>query len=445
MNFQEVELNFRYFIENSITAIFVVDEVGNFIYVNDASSVLTGYSKEELLKMNISEISDVDEEITYKIFNTLKTQKKLKTEIFLTKKDKSKIYVILEATEIPKQNYIGFCTDITKRKEDELELNRYHDRLEEIVQERTKITLQQSEELRNANNTLTYQKQKLKTVIKKLQETQFQLIQSEKLASMGILTAGIAHEMNNPLNFVNASIKALKNLFDDIITVLGDYDSIDANNFQEKLKEIELKKKELEFDHITTATKDLIRNIISGVNRTTEIVKSLRLFSRLDEEERRLEDLNKNIDSILLLMKKQYFEKISIKKNYGKIPKIYCYPKKLNQAFINIITNAIEAINKQNNTKKEIRIDTFTTTRRNKKYIQIDICDTGTGIPGNITSSIFEPFFTTKTTGQGVGLGLFISMGVVKNHKGFIDLKSVVGQGSTFSILIPQESRENYG
>ncbi|MCB1190753.1 MAG: hypothetical protein H7A23_11330 [Leptospiraceae bacterium] len=326
-----------------------------------------------------------------------------------------------------------------KRKNTELELKQYQDHLEELVQKRTRKIIYQSEELRKANKTLQEQKKQLEEIVTQLKETQYQLVYSEKFASLGILTAGIAHEMNNPLNFINASIKALKNIFEDTLVVIEECNQIDERNYQQKLKKIEKIKREVDFSQVSETTRELINNVISGVERTSEIIKGLLLFPNLTEEEKTKEDIHKILDTTLLVLRDKHIDSITISKDYGDIPMVSCYQGKINKVFLNILTNAIESITNPKNTnmKKEINIKTSLVTRYFKQFIQIDIGDTGLGIPKEDVPYIFEPFFTKKEVGKGTGLGLFISLEIIKKHKGFIEIGKYNELGSMFSVFIP--------
>lgn len=256
------------------------------------------------------------------------------------------------------------------------------------------------------------------------------LTQNEKLAALGVLTAGVAHEINNPINFLSATIAPLKNNLQEMIDLLKGYSEIKSEQgCYSKLQEIEQKKKDMDLDLIITETLQLIDSIKEGANRTIAIVKDLKTFSRLDEDAMKKSDINAGIKSTLNLLKLQYKDRISIVTDYGDIPEVDCYPGKINQVFMNIISNAIDAIKGPG----EIKIKTF----QEKDQVVISIKDTGVGISEENKAKIFEPFFTTKEVGHGTGLGLSISFGIIRDHKGTIEVKSEVGRGSEFIIKIP--------
>jgi len=321
-----------------------------------------------------------------------------------------------KATEERDNNEKALLEDIAKRKQLEIELARHKNTLEELVKERTRD---------------------LEETIKRLQETQSQLVQSEKLASLGILTAGIAHEMNNPINYINSSIISLEMLAVDLIEVIQLYETINPENIHTKLKDVKELKESVDFSLTLDGIKVLSNNIKVGARKTADIIRSLRIFSRSDNDNLALADINENIDSTLILLHSQYKDRIEIIKKYDKLPLLKCFPGKLNQVFMNLLANAIQAI--QGN--GQIIIKTLYMPSGNfdfgKECIFISIQDNGFGIPLEIQNKIFEPFFTTKEIGKGTGLGLSISYGIIEQHKGKMEFTSEVGKGTEFKIYMP--------
>jgi signal transduction histidine kinase len=301
-------------------------------------------------------------------------------------------------------------------------LEEYNRTLEENVTRRT-IEISQKNEL------LNLQKEELNIALKNLKQSQSQLIQSEKMASLGQLVAGIAHEINNPVNFISAGVDALETNLEEISQILDIYNIITPENVKEKLKDIEALKGEFEYIQTIRETNKLIESIKTGTDRTTEIIKGLRTFSRMDEDVIRVVDIHENLNSTLILLKNKYKERIEIEKNYEDIPQIECYPGQLNQVFMNILSNAIDAIED----KGKITVN----TSKSDGTVQISIKDNGKGIPDDCQTKIFEPFFTTKNVGQGTGLGLSISHGIIEKHMGSIEVRSKVGKGSEFIISLP--------
>jgi predicted ATPase/signal transduction histidine kinase/tRNA A-37 threonylcarbamoyl transferase component Bud32 len=301
-------------------------------------------------------------------------------------------------------------------------LEAYNRTLEENVARRTA-------EISLKNELLNRQKEELNITLENLKQSQFQLVQSEKMASLGQLVAGIAHEINNPVTFISAGVDSLRTNLDEVGQVLDMYHMITPVNVEERLKQIENLKSQIDYRQTITEINTLIDSIKTGTDRTTEIIKGLRTFSHLDEDVVRVIDIHDNINSTLVLLRNKYKNRIKIEKVFADIPQIECYPGQLNQVFMNILSNAIDSI-------EEKGTITIQTTKSNGS-VKISIRDTGKGIPENIRSKIFEPFFTTKEVGQGTGLGLSISHGIIEKHKGSIELLSEIGLGSEFIIILP--------
>jgi ligand-binding sensor domain-containing protein/signal transduction histidine kinase len=288
--------------------------------------------------------------------------------------------------------------------------------LEHKVAERTKEVLMQKEELEVA--------------LENLKSTQNQLIESEKMASLGQLTAGVAHEINNPINFVSANIKPLKRDIEDIIKILFEYERIVKQKSLEKnFIEINKLKESLDYVFLLEEIDNLLKGIGEGAVRTAEIVRGLRNFSRLDENELKLADINEGLESTLLILKNKFKNRIQIRKTFSDIPQIYCYPGKLNQVFMNILNNAMQAI-------PETGIIEIKTYSENGE-VAVSIRDNGVGMPGEVKKRIFEPFYTTKEVGRGTGLGLSISYGIIEKHHGTISVHSKEGEGTEFIIRLP--------
>lgn len=283
---------------------------------------------------------------------------------------------------------------------------------------------------RNAHTQLEAAYKELKITHKQLQSAQMQLVQSEKMASLGQLTAGIAHEINNPINFVSANIEPLKNDVSDVLEVLHMYEEvIEAKGLKAHFNAVDKLKHDLELDYIRGEIHALLKGIEEGAVRTKEIVKGLRIFSRLDENDIKQFDVHEGLNSTLTLLKSKLGEKIKVVKNYAELPYIEGYPGKMNQVFMNILTNAVQAMPEGGKI--------YITTSIKDSNVKISIRDTGTGIPVEVKNRIFEPFFTTKDVGEGTGLGLAISFGVVEQHKGSIMVESEPGEGTDFTISLP--------
>lgn len=300
--------------------------------------------------------------------------------------------------------------------------------LETKVQERTK-------ELEDSNEVLN------KTIID-LKLTQSQLVDAEKMASLGQLTAGIAHEINNPINFVVANINPLKRDVNDILEILEKYAEIkNEDDLEKKLLEIENFKKEIDIDYTLEEIDLLLKGIDEGANRTVEIVKSLKTFSRLDENDLKMADINECLDSTILLLNSTLNDSINIEREYTDAARIECYPGKINQLFMNIINNAIYAVSANSNSDKTKGMIKLTTEDHEKELV-IRIKDNGIGMDEVTRNKIFEPFFTTKEIGEGTGLGLSIVHTIVEKHKAKIEVISQLGIGTEFIIYLPKNINE---
>ncbi len=317
----------------------------------------------------------------------------------------------------------------------ELKNRELQSRHEEIVAQSQEIQ-HANEEVVATNEALEEQKKELQFTLENLKLTQTQLIDSEKMASVGVLTAGIAHELNNPINFVSGNVNPLRRDMDDIFTIIHTYDAIVSNNKLEDIfSEVDALKAQMDYSFLVQEIANLLEGIDEGANRSSQIVKGLRSFSRLDEEECQVYDIHEVIDSSLILLHNKMKNRITVRKDYAEFEEVECFPSKLNQVFMNILTNSLQAIED----KGEIFIQTISSDIGFKIIIK----DTGRGMTPEVKKHIFEPFFTTKEVGQGTGLGLSISFGIIEQHKGFIDVISSPGKGTEFIISLPRTQSDN--
>ncbi|MCU0544319.1 MAG: PAS domain S-box protein [Oscillatoriaceae cyanobacterium Prado104] len=292
------------------------------------------------------------------------------------------------------------------------------------------------------------QAQKLEQTLHQLQRTQSQLIQSEKMSSLGQLVAGVAHEINNPVNFIYGNLTYANEYTKSLLKVLQLYQQEYPQPNAAILEELE----KAEIDYLVEDLPKILSSMKVGADRIRDIVLSLRNFSRLDEAEMKRADIHEGIESTLLILQNRLKNKadrppIQVIKEYGNLPLVECYPGQLNQVFMNLIGNAIDALelevnnskspkkSRDKNKKLEIRIRTEVTDDRS---IIVKIADTGSGMSEEVQKRLFDPFFTTKPIGKGTGLGLAISHSiVVEKHGGQLSCYSVVGEGSEFSIELP--------
>lgn len=300
----------------------------------------------------------------------------------------------------------------------------------------------ENERIIREQNTLLEEKVSERTLelnrsIEDLKQAQSQLVDAEKMASLGQLTAGIAHEINNPINFVTANINPLKRDVETLINAINRIETIALSEAaaDEKRKMILALKDTVEFNYLLVEIDQLISGISEGASRTTEIVKGLRLFSRLDEDDLKLADINEGLDSTLIIANNLLNGRITVVKDLGHLPLVECYAGKLNQVFLNMISNAVYAIEKKfgRDIGGEIKISTVLFGDE----VTIKIADNGTGMSEETRRKVFEPFFTTKDVGEGTGLGMSIAYNTIKKHKGQILVTSELGVGSQFTMKIP--------
>ncbi len=284
---------------------------------------------------------------------------------------------------------------------------------------------------------LTATNNQLNQTLTDLQDAQIQLVEAEKMASLGQLTAGIAHEINNPINFVKSNIKPLQLDIKDLIEVIDEYDKLhatDAADVPQQLKGIDKLKKKIDVGYIKTEIVNLMKGIEEGAERTAEIVRGLRTFSRLDEGELKVVNIHEGIDSTLVLLRNMVPSDVEVERNYHAVGDIECYPGKLNQVFMNIISNGLQAIKENSTSGNPGKITIGTKDIGNA--IEISIKDTGKGMTEEVKHKIFDPFFTTKDVGEGTGLGLSIVFKIIQKHQGKIDVITSPGNGAEFVLTL---------
>ncbi len=278
-------------------------------------------------------------------------------------------------------------------------------------------------------------KEELERTYGTLKDAQSQLVHSEKMASLGQLTAGIAHEINNPINFVYNGIDTLKMSLDELLEIVEKYAELDKAEDKEKvLREVQALKRQLSYGDLLGDINSLVGDIKKGAVRTMEIVKGLRVFSRLDEEEKKFANIGECLDATLTLLQSKFKGRVEVKKYYDETMKeINCYPGQLNQVFMNIINNAVQAISED---RKDGVVTIYTETQEENVVIRIK--DNGIGMSEQVKKRVFEPFFTTKAVGVGTGLGMSITFGIIEKHNGQIFVNSEEGKGTEFVIQIPK-------
>lgn len=295
-------------------------------------------------------------------------------------------------------------------------------------------TLQDITDQMRAEEALQQKNLALHEAYTELKSAQFQILHQEKMASIGQLAAGVAHEINNPMGFIMSNLNTLGKYIDKI----SEFVKIQSTVIKEwgegaqpagNLSHIEEKKRTLKIDYIMEDVTNLIKESHDGAERVKRIVQDLKSFSRIDEAESKLVDINSGLESTINIVWNELKYKSTLSREYGDIPLTKCKLGQLNQVFMNLLLNASHAIEHHG----EIKVRTW----RKEQCINISITDTGSGIPEDIRNRIFEPFFTTKEVGKGTGLGLSIAYDIIKKHNGSINVESTLGTGTTFTISIP--------
>ena len=380
------EERFYKIFEYSNDAIFIIDpEHDRIIDVNPRACSKLEYSRKELLSMPITAIhpDEMTELIAFSK-SVLEQGEGWTDELSCLTKSGKTLPAEISASVIDidgRSCMIALVRDITERKQAEKALRESYDQLNGTLQE--------------------------------LQSAQSQLVQSEKMASLGNLVAGIAHEVNSPIGVVNSA---------------ADINSLGLKKIENIVKDSDIKENH-DLQQVISILKDNNQVVATASDRIAEILKSLKNFARLDEAKFQQSDIHEGIDNTLTLLNHELKEKVTVVRNYGEVPKIFCYPNDLNQVFMNILRNASQAIEN----KGTIKIKTFA----EKDNVCVQISDTGRGIRSENMNKIFDPGFTTKGVGVGTGLDLSICYQIIQKHKGEIKVESQLGEGSTFTIVLP--------
>ncbi len=279
----------------------------------------------------------------------------------------------------------------------------------------------------------------LEQALEQLQSTQAQLIQTEKMSGLGQMVAGIAHEINNPVNFIQGNIKHVQEYFNDLLSIIDIYQASRLTLTPEQLEQLD----EIDLDYLKEDNNRALSSMRTGVDRIGVIVKSLRNFARLDEAEQKEVDLHEGLNSTLMLLQHRLGSNINIVRNYGDLPLVQCFPAQLNQVFMHLFNNSIDALRDQgNNPGKQITITTMELKDAGLgptggQRVRLEFRDNGHGIAIEIQDQIFNPFFTTKPVDEGKGLGLSVSYRIIHEHQGQIEVVSNPGLGACFVVELP--------
>lgn len=401
---------------------------GRILAMNDSTVTLFGFGREEAIGLTSLELGIwMTPEERAATIKMLQSQHELSNlELRLRTKRGDVRTILFSGREIEYGNercILSVVRDVTGLKKAE---ERLRESRQELAEHHVQLQVLYAE-MEEKNRALEEANAELKA-------THAQMLQREKMASIGQLAAGVAHEINNPIGFVASNLGTLSKYQGRMAEFLGlQGERLVSLAPPEVATELEQRRKALKIDYILSDTEQLIAESLEGTDRVRKIVQDLKSFSRVDEAETKLADLNECLESTLNIAWNEIKYKASVKKDLGELPVTRCNPQQLNQVFLNLLVNAAHAIEGQG----EIGIS----TRRDAEWIAVRISDTGCGIPEAIRERIFEPFFTTKEVGTGTGLGLSISYEIVKKHNGEITVESEAGKGTTFTVRIPVVER----
>ena len=319
-------------------------------------------------------------------------------------------------------------------------------RVIDLEERHNSLSRKLNEKLVSSTARIEAQDAKLKSALQQVEAAQAQMIQSEKMAAIGQLTAGVAHEINNPTGFVNSNLKTLLDYQQDLVRLIKKYGELIAEiecdencssiptSIKKSIKKIKSFEDDIDLTFIVKDIVDLIGDCREGTARIKQIVLDLKDFVHPGEDEIQPVNINHGLESTLNVVHNVIKYKATVNKDFGDLPVVKGYPQQLNQVFMNLLVNAAQAIEK----KGEIAIK----TRRVDNHVEITISDTGCGIPRENLKKIFDPFFTTKDVGKGTGLGMNIAYHIIQKHNGALEVESQVGRGTTFCIRLPLDSNK---
>ena len=392
-------------------AVMITDAAGKIIWVNRSLTLLSGYAEEELIGQPPGLFNSGTQDATFfkSFWQTISAGTAWRGDIVNRRKDGSlytanQMVTPLFNSERKISHYISVIEDISERKRQEEELKQNYEHLRAL-----------NEQLANAQN---------------------QLLQSEKMASIGQLAAGVAHEINNPIGFVSSNLGTLKTYVDELLGVIEAYSAADPllAGHPEFNATIVARKAEADLDFLGEDIHGLLKESRDGISRVTRIVQDLKDFSRIDSMDWAVANLEQGLDSTLNIALNEIRQKADIVREYAGIPGVECLGSQMNQVFMNLLVNAAQAID----THGIITIRTGATN----DTAWVEIADTGRGIPPENLKRIFDPFFTTKPIGKGTGLGLSLAYSIVQKHHGKLEVSSEVGVGSCFRVEIPRRQPE---
>lgn len=421
----------------------IADKAGVILYANEKFCEVSQYSYEELVgnKHSIVNSGYHSADFFTRMWRTIGTGKIWHGEIRNRRKNGELYWVDSTIVPFPSPDgkgwhYVGVRTEITALKRLEEDMLMANEQLERRVAERTQ-ELEADIKARHAvEMKLQQEQEEQRKLIAELHNAQGQLLQSEKMASIGQLAAGVAHEINNPIGYVYSNLGSLEKYMKDVFSMLEVFETAESEFSPESagLSRIQAHKETVDLSFLKEDIPTLMAESKEGITRVKKIVQDLKDFSHVDEAEWQSCDLHHGLDSTLNIVWNELKYKAEVVKEYGDLPDVECIPSQLNQVFMNLLVNAGHAI--------ESRGTIIIRTGREETQVWVEIADTGKGIDAANLKRIFEPFFTTKPVGKGTGLGLSLSYGIVTNHHGRIEVDSTPGVGTTFRVWLPLKQVE---
>ncbi len=420
---------FEGIIQRLNTGIVIVDQVGHIQFWNQFMKLNSGHDREDVLGKSIY---DIFPEIPQSWF-----QKKIDTVFTLQH---------MAFTDWKKRPYV-FRFPTTRPITGEVEFMYQNCTFSPLINELREVAgvlivvtditevAEQTLAMQRLTNSLEQEKREQQKLITKLEEAQNQLLQSEKMAAIGQLAAGVAHEINNPTGFVYSNMGSLGLMVEDLMAVIDVYEEqLGRNGVPEAQQAIQQAKEKYDFDYLKEDLVNLVKESKDGIERIKRIVEDLKGFSHVGESEWQMADIHKGLESTLNVVWNEVKYKAEVEKHFADLPEVECIPSQINQVFMNLVVNAAHSIEK----KGKITIS----TGQRDNQIFISVADTGCGISREHLNRIFEPFFTTKPVGKGTGLGLSVSYNIIKKHHGHIEVDSTPGEGTTFVLWLPVKQPE---
>lgn len=402
----------------------VVDPQGTVVSVNRASCDVLGFAEEELRGKQVQELVVLNENSADWFSRVQGDGQNFTADVQLLDRQEKLVPVAMSCSPMcDGDDQLGGFILLFRNNSERI-------KAEQAKEKAYEQAFLLNQDLREANKQLEESHVELADAYKQLKNSQVQVLQQEKMASIGQLAAGVAHEINNPIGFITSNLGSLDKYLVRLQQFIQLQEQLLHSNISaEEQQQLAGQRKALKIDYLLEDGSDLIEESLDGAMRVKTIVQNLKTFSRVDQEQEAEADLNECLESTISIVWNELKYKVELEKDFGDLPLLRCYPQKLNQVFMNILINASQALEE----KGGIKIRTWC----DGEQIYVAISDNGCGIPEENLGRIFEPFYTTKEVGKGTGLGMSISYEIVQGHGGDIQVASVVGEGTTFTISLP--------